>query len=293
MTKLERRCRLFLRAYPEQYRRERGGEMLGTLLDTTPQGRTWPLLRDVCALLAGGVRARAAMNMQLSLGANLRTAAYAGISAYLGLISVADLGDFAHAVIAAASGRTQLIRSYDWAYVVGMALIALTVALAVANSRRAVVLAGALPAAALMYYGAAGDRHLSVLSTSSLLIDLAILVALSGKRTRLAPWWRWPVGSVAVLPLLLIFGPGAQVWLLFALLMALGATSLAWIAIDARPAIAVCVFLFAYWMPITIADFAFSPSALGLVLPAITIAIAALAAWRLRSQSAHAPRRRI
>jgi hypothetical protein len=46
MTALERRCRLLLLAYRAAYRRERGAEVLGTLLDATPPGRTWPLLRD-------------------------------------------------------------------------------------------------------------------------------------------------------------------------------------------------------------------------------------------------------
>jgi hypothetical protein len=49
MSTLERRCWLLLSVYPAEYRRERGEEIPGTLLETTPQGRGWPLARDVVA----------------------------------------------------------------------------------------------------------------------------------------------------------------------------------------------------------------------------------------------------
>jgi hypothetical protein len=58
VTPLERRCRLLLRAYPAWYRRRRGGEMLGTLLEASPPGRRWPSVRDTRALVIGGLRVR-------------------------------------------------------------------------------------------------------------------------------------------------------------------------------------------------------------------------------------------
>jgi hypothetical protein len=58
VTPLERRCRWLLRAYPAWYRRERSGEMLGTLLEASPPGRTWPSFRDARALVIGGLRIR-------------------------------------------------------------------------------------------------------------------------------------------------------------------------------------------------------------------------------------------
>ena len=58
MTGLERRCRWLLRAYPAWYRRERAGEMLGTLLEASPPGRRWPSFRDARALVIGGLRVR-------------------------------------------------------------------------------------------------------------------------------------------------------------------------------------------------------------------------------------------
>lgn len=58
MTPLERRCRWLLLTYPAWYRRRRGEEMLGTLLEASPPGGRWPSFRDVRALIAGGLRAR-------------------------------------------------------------------------------------------------------------------------------------------------------------------------------------------------------------------------------------------
>ena len=58
MTGLERRCRWLLRAYPAWYRRERSGEMLGTLLEAIPPGRRWPTFRDARALITGSFRVR-------------------------------------------------------------------------------------------------------------------------------------------------------------------------------------------------------------------------------------------
>ncbi len=58
MTGLERRCRWLLCAYPAWYRRERGEEILGTLLEASPPGRKWPSVRDARALASGGLRVR-------------------------------------------------------------------------------------------------------------------------------------------------------------------------------------------------------------------------------------------
>jgi hypothetical protein len=55
---LERRCRWLLLAYPAWYRRERGEEMLDTLLEASPPGRRWPCVRDARALITGGLRVR-------------------------------------------------------------------------------------------------------------------------------------------------------------------------------------------------------------------------------------------
>jgi hypothetical protein len=58
VTRLERRCRWLLLAYPAWYRRERSEEMLDTLLEASPPGRKWPSVRDARALVTVGLRVR-------------------------------------------------------------------------------------------------------------------------------------------------------------------------------------------------------------------------------------------
>ncbi|GGM61988.1 hypothetical protein GCM10011608_53880 [Micromonospora sonchi] len=58
MTELERRYRRLLRAYPTDYRRDRGDEIVGTYLDLAGPGRRWPSLADAADLGRGGLRQR-------------------------------------------------------------------------------------------------------------------------------------------------------------------------------------------------------------------------------------------
>ncbi|MEU1687195.1 hypothetical protein [Micromonospora sp. NPDC005707] len=55
---LARRYRRLLLAYPSAYRRERGEEILGLLLDSAPAGRTRPTLREAADLVRAGLRCR-------------------------------------------------------------------------------------------------------------------------------------------------------------------------------------------------------------------------------------------
>ncbi|MGC5033176.1 hypothetical protein [Micromonospora sp. DT229] len=58
MTELARRYRRLLRAYPADYRRERGEEIVGTYLDLAGPERRWPSLAEAVDLLRGGLRQR-------------------------------------------------------------------------------------------------------------------------------------------------------------------------------------------------------------------------------------------
>jgi hypothetical protein len=58
MTGLSRGYRRLLLAYPSAYRRERGDELLDTLLEAAPPGRTRPTAREALDLLRHGLRAR-------------------------------------------------------------------------------------------------------------------------------------------------------------------------------------------------------------------------------------------
>jgi hypothetical protein len=83
MTGPERGYRRLLRAYPVWYRRERGEEMLDTLLAALPHGRTWPSLRDSGALILGGLRVRTGQNRRLTTAAGLRLAVLFGVALWL------------------------------------------------------------------------------------------------------------------------------------------------------------------------------------------------------------------
>jgi hypothetical protein len=72
MSNLESHARSLLRFYPPSYRAERGEEILGTLLQASAPGRDWPAPRDARSLIAGGLRARSAQNGRLPLGTSLR-----------------------------------------------------------------------------------------------------------------------------------------------------------------------------------------------------------------------------
>lgn len=60
---LERHYRRLLSAYPGSYRRERGDEILATLLDMAAPDRRWPAPREVAGLLVGATRTRARINL--------------------------------------------------------------------------------------------------------------------------------------------------------------------------------------------------------------------------------------
>ena len=78
--KLERRARALLRAYPAEYRHGRAEEIIGTLLEAAPPGRSFPPAREAWSLIAGGRHARAARNRRLGVKANVRLALLLGLS---------------------------------------------------------------------------------------------------------------------------------------------------------------------------------------------------------------------
>ncbi|MEV1156054.1 hypothetical protein AB0J27_11695 [Micromonospora chokoriensis] len=58
MNDLERRYLRLLRAYPADYRRARGAEIVGTYLDLAAPDQRWPTLADAADLVRGGLRQR-------------------------------------------------------------------------------------------------------------------------------------------------------------------------------------------------------------------------------------------
>jgi len=240
MTGLERAYRWLLYAYPAWYRRERGDEMLDTLLGAAPHGRTWLSLRDSAALILGGLRVRAGQNRRLTTAANLRLAVLFGVALWLSETIASDLGFAAlrwlHAVPAGRSG-----------YLVLSGLAILAAAGAAWLAPRPVVVVVALAAAAVCAYSSQSPWWL--LGEPAMLVALALLAR--GKE-RMPRSWLWLFGIVIVgqiLTFLIEFGPGSPSYLTSQLLnnlpLMLVAAVVLWAVVDARPAIAVgiCVAL--------------------------------------------------
>ncbi len=283
MSTLERHCQLLLRAYPAAYREVRGEEMIGTLLEATPPSRSWPLPRDIRCLIFGGLRARAAHSRQLTTAANLRIALLAGVAAYLAYFAASFVS---WDLMAAFStyGHTQPA-PFDWPNLLASALTLLAVALALLTGRRAVILAAALPAAAVVCYVGPWDPA-NVGFTAAHLVFLAALVALAGG-TRQSRRWLMLVGLLALLPLAAGIGPQYGPVLYGALFTAAG-ISVVWAVIDARPAIAMVLFFLALWLPMAVTNLIQGfTAAIALTALVIVTVVAVPALWLLRRQSAH------
>jgi len=281
MTPLERRCLLLLRAYPASYRHDRGEEILGTLLEATPEGRAWPLARDIRCLVTGGLRARAALNRQRTTAANLRIAVVAGAAAYLAFSTAFEV-KFAVLTLAAPAERGL---PDGWHLLLAAALVGLAVALVWVGSRRTVVLTG-LTAAAIAV-SLAGWVPRAFHWPISELACMVVLALLAGRGGRPGRAWLWLVAIVAVLPLATDLTPTFWSFPPAAWLVAMGIASLPWSVIDARPVIATAVFLLAFTLPSAMEDAGPPP---GVLVLAVVGAVAAVAVWPLHRQSARAAR---
>jgi hypothetical protein len=252
VTGPERGYRRLLLAYPAWYRRERGEEILDTLLAAAPRGRTWPSLRDSAALILGGLRVRAGQNRRLTTTANLRLAVLFGVALWLTSQVSVDL---------AFPGQGWL----HWApfgqpfgYAVARGLAMLAAVGAAWFAPRPVVAAISLIAVAAISLTVARDAHTYqgawwLLGEPGMLGEPAALAALAllalGKE-RMPRCWFWLLGlwllgaelaqALAWLPvrpvfLLSLFGVMDDLpWVILAAVVL-------WAVVDARPAIAVGV----------------------------------------------------
>ncbi|MCG5471572.1 hypothetical protein LADH09A_005568 [Micromonospora sp. LAH09] len=94
MNDLERRYLRLLHAYPADYRRARGAEIVGTYLDLADPGRRWPSPADAADLLRGGLRQRLRAAGVTDLIPGVRLAALLALvtaSALAGVWGVAEL----------------------------------------------------------------------------------------------------------------------------------------------------------------------------------------------------------
>ena len=286
MSPLERRCRLLMRAYPAAYRRERGDEIIATLLEATPEGRKRPPVRDMRALIVGGLRARAAQNRRFTTAVNLRLAVLAGFCIYLGAAAAADLDTFFSSEL----DREVLVGRIGWPALLAGLLVGAVVALTWLARRTVVIAAVALPAAAAAGYAGVSSGELGFVVTQ--LVCLAAVVALTARVVeRRSPAWLWLIGAVAaalVVPDYLQYV--TYLWSLYAapgLELGVLVVAIAWVAIDARPLVALATFFLLMSLPPMLENLV---GGVGnwFVNPdlAVAVVIAALALWRLRRQSA-------
>ncbi|PYC67309.1 hypothetical protein C7C45_22895 [Micromonospora arborensis] len=94
MNDLERRYLRLLHAYPADYRRARGAEIVGTYLDLADPDRRWPSPADAADLLRGGLRQRLRAAGVTDLIPGVRLAALLALvtaSVLAGVWSVAEL----------------------------------------------------------------------------------------------------------------------------------------------------------------------------------------------------------
>jgi len=285
MSPIERRYRLLLRTYPTSYRRDRGEEILGTLMEATPSRRQWPLARDVRALVIGGLRARAAQNRGRSMAVNLRLTALLGVAIYLGL---AAWGYLATTFVDAQLGGTWVLTyrsSALPALLAGLLTAAAVILIWVGRGR--LLPGGAVAAAAAASYCGFSHREIAG-GLGTQLLCLAALVVLA-KRTERPAWgWLWLTSGIVTAVILpsffqaVPFLPYQAPSLLLCILLVL----LAWIGIDARPAVA----LGTYYLIVSVSALS-GNAVMGIGNwfddPAVLVAaaLAGLAAWRLRRQS--------
>jgi len=289
MTTLERRCRRLLLAYPAAYRRARGEEMLGTLLEATAAGRAWPLPRDCRAIIMGGLRVRTAQNSRLSTPANLRLATTLGCLLYLSARS--------YQLTSAAMSPRQPQEYAQLLLAAG--LLACTAMLVFRPRGRWRPIATLTAVAALIAGTAAGvSTWPAATNVAQILAPLLVLAAfalLSRGAQRLPALWLWPPGLIVVLNLLLAAAALVRPWQGSAFLLSLAASYLwllmevlavVWIVIDARPAVGVAVYLglvavtFMASNLLVISAWSVAWKFLG-----VALVVAALSSWRLRRQA--------
>jgi hypothetical protein len=236
VTGLERGYRRLLRAYPAWYRRERGEEILDTLLAAAPRGRTWPSLRDCGALILGGLRVRAGQNRRLTAAASLRLAVLFGVALWL-------TGNVSFDLAFAGQGWLHWVPpGQHFAYIAARGLVMLAAVGAAWFAPRPVVAAISLIAAAACAYPWQGPWWL--LGEPAMLAALALLAL--GKQ-RMPRSWLWLLGAELVAQMPASFGFGRFhgllplflfPWLIDYLPWAILAAVVLWAVVDARPAIA-------------------------------------------------------
>jgi hypothetical protein len=246
--KLERRARALLRAYPAEYRDGRAEEMIGTLLEAAPPGRSFPAAREAWSLVLGGRHARADRNRRPGVKANLRLALLLGISIYLSFVYCETFASYAPGVAvpwltsaAAAAGAAAALAPWLGSRAATTALAVLAGTFNVVDSYRQL---------STDPYAPPQVNVTIAVTTLAMLAVFAALAALSGGPARLPRSWLWLPGAF---PLALVAGrllhqllrlprytlnPDS---LVLGALVLLAVVVACWLAADPRPAFALCL----------------------------------------------------
>ena len=294
--KLERRARALLRAYPAEYRHGRAEEIIGTLLEAAPPGRSFPTAREAWSLIAGGRHARAARNRYPGVKANVRLALLLTISIYLSIY-----------FIPLAEGTLDFLPGarVSWLASATTAL-GLAVALAPWLGSRAATTALAIPAGALVAYVELNGNPSSGarISVAELLILMTALAALSGGPVRLPRSWLSLPGAFPLAPVAgCLLSPQHDLvprladFLWLGALLLLTVVAVCWLVTDARPAFALCLAVLLQVVVITLPELVYDDLfwidhlEFLLIMFAIVLPVLLPAAWLLlRRQKAPSPR---
>jgi hypothetical protein len=280
MSGLETRARWLLRCYPPSYRECRGDEMLGTLLDTSPPGRSWPVRRDAWSLITGGLSVRSRQNRGLSLRTNVRLALILGT-----VLSLAF----------APSTLMSFVPFWPGAAYEAIALLLVATIVAPWFAHRGVSVALALLSAVALgglAYHASG--HDAVWVAQYTVPPLALAVAVAVGPVRPPRCWLWLPAVAAVAAALfysqnmpaVVFSPLrsevaglAATVILFGLLTVI----VAWLVVDARPALALVIALVVVVDPDVVFAAAFGGASTTQYLAAVApLAVGGVGALRLR-----------
>jgi hypothetical protein len=287
---LERRYRRLMWVYPSNYRADRDGEMLDTLLASTASGRTWPPPRDCWALIAGGLRVRAVQNRRLSTATNMRLSIMLGLAFLLADAMGATI--FSTIDVHGVSAITDVNGSQ---LVTALAVIAVAVSAWFLRPR--FVIAAASTVALLVVFVHPGVSNGGVTVSVPPALGLIVLPAvpllglalLTLGTERLPRPWLGFVGAAVLWPLcdlvpmatrLLHHQPPEPVLLAAAVVL--------WMLVDARPAIAATVFLVFTGTVLSVDTLIYVDGPPGYVGAELLIAAVALlvpSAWRLRRQA--------
>jgi hypothetical protein len=238
MSGLEARTRLLLRAYPPAYRADRGEEIIGTLLEASAPGRSWPAPREARSLVAAGLRVRAAANRQQPAVTSLRLTLLLAAVLWLswdpyGLLWFLDVSPRGEAL----------------SLLAGLLVAATVAAPWFAPSGVTVLLAAGTAAALGLAYDHVDQPPSLVYLAPHVIPPLALAIAAAAGPARPPRAWLWLPGALLTASVLLyaqhmVISTLASSIIGFAgggIAYGILAATVLWLAVDVRPAIALLI----------------------------------------------------